>query len=61
MKFQFILGGWLCLAGVVGCFFPGPDALIATFFGLFPLLGGFRTRARIKRDGSAEETPMSWD
>jgi hypothetical protein len=61
MKYQFIIGGWLCIAGVVGCFFQGPEALTAIFFGLFPLIGGFRTRARIKRDESAEITPMSWD
>jgi hypothetical protein len=61
MKYQFILGGWLCIAGVVDSFFQGPEALIATFFGLFPLIGGFRSRARIKREATAEKLPMSWD
>jgi len=61
MKYQFILGGWLGIAGVLDSFFQGPDALIATFFGLFPLIGGFRTRARIKREDAAENLPMSWD
>jgi hypothetical protein len=52
MRFQFIFGGWLCLAGIVDSFFQGPEALICTLFGLFPLIGGFRSLDRLKRDQS---------
>jgi hypothetical protein len=59
MRYQLIFGGWLCLGGIVFSFIQGPDALICTFFGLFPLIGGLRSWERLKdlERTQAEEPP----
>jgi len=61
VKVLFFIGGCLCVSDAVDSFFQGPEALIAVFFGLFPLLGAFRLRARVKRDETAAKLPWTWD
>ena len=47
-KFLIIFGSWLFVIGVVDSFIQGPAALIVTFFGLMPLIGGLRILGRLK-------------
>jgi hypothetical protein len=61
MKVSFFIGACLCVSGAVGSYFEGPEALTAVFFGLFPLMGGFRLRSRVKHEEVAAKAPMSWD